>query len=75
MKLEKFPALMCETVPSLEEMEISETWGDLLSGSENWVMYPLVICYSLLWKMAIEIVSFPIKLVIFHSELLVYQRV
>jgi hypothetical protein len=33
VKLEKFPALMCETVPSLEEMEISETWGDLLSGS------------------------------------------
>jgi hypothetical protein len=38
--------------------------------------YPLVICYSLLLKMAIEIVDFPIKsMVIFQFVILVYQRV
>ena len=38
--------------------------------------YPLVICYSLLLKMAIEIVDLPIdSMVIFHSYVNVYQRV
>ena len=38
--------------------------------------YPLVICYSLLLNMAIEIVDFPIKsMVIFHGYVAVYQRV
>ena len=27
------------------------------------------------WKMAIEIVDFPMKMVIFHSKMLVHQRV
>ena len=38
------------------------------------VVYPLVICYSLLLKMTIEIVDLPFKMVIFHSKMLVYQR-
>ena len=38
--------------------------------------YPLVMCYSLLLKMAIEIVDLPMKnMVMFHRKLLVYQRV
>ena len=37
--------------------------------------YPLVICYSLLLNMAIEIVDLPINcMVIFHSYVNVYQR-
>ena len=36
--------------------------------------YPLVICYSLLLKMAIEIVDLPINsMVMFHRFLYVYQ--
>ena len=35
----------------------------------------LVICYSLLLKMAIDIVDLPIKVVFFHSCVNVYQRV
>jgi hypothetical protein len=38
--------------------------------------YPLVICYSLLLKMAIEIVDLPINsMVMFHSYVNVYQMV
>ena len=37
--------------------------------------YPLVICYSLLLKMAIEILELPsYKIVIFHSFLLTFTR-
>ena len=40
------------------------------------LIYPLVICYSLLLKMAIEIVDLPIdSMVVFHCYVNVYQRV
>ena len=43
---------------------------------KNGVTYPLVICYRLLLKMAIDIVSFPTKNGgSFHSLVYVYQRV
>ena len=39
------------------------------------LVYHLVICYSLLLKMAIEIVDLPINsMVIFHSFLLTFTR-
>ena len=42
----------------------------------RWVEYHLVICYITIWKITIEIVTFPMNsMVIFHSYLYVYQRV
>ena len=37
--------------------------------------YPLVMTTSLLLRMAVEMVSFPVKMVIVHSFLYVYQRI
>ena len=42
---------------------------------EYMMEYTLVICYSLLLKMAVEIVSFPLKKMWFSIVMLVYQRV
>ena len=38
-------------------------------------IYPLVMTNSSLLKMAIEIVDFPSKIVMFHIVMLVFQRV
>ena len=56
--------------------ELNFSRHEKMSSPMKWSIYPLVICYSLLLKIAIEIVDYyPSRMVIFHTYVTVYQRV
>ena len=67
----------------LEPLEAAKDWRLALEGfgilrswfTNVYYVYPLVICYSLLLKMAIEIVDVPVENCVFHSYMLIYRRV